>query len=269
MNALLRFLAAATICALCASFVAAPQDTPSALRRWDASALEAYRAEDFATAEAHWREALEAPGATGRERARLYTNLGNAFARQDDWQRAAAAFEASLRLRPRDERTRAKRELARSEAGWPPADRGDLASTTERVLGALTEDEARWLALLGLLPLVACLAGEALRGGRAWRRASWIAAVVWLACTAPCVHTSWTAPADPVIVIAPGGAPARPEPRDSAGRFERLPSGSEWERLDALPGWTKLAGPEGRDVWVPSDDLFALRAAPEGTTAGE
>lgn len=230
-------------------------------------AIDAYRAEDYASAAAWWRQALEAatgdleagePRAGDRERARLMTNLGNCAARQDDWAGAAAWFEASLRLRPRDGDTRDKLDFARSEAGWPPLDRGDLASSTARLLGAFTEDEARWIALLGLLPLCIALAGEALRGSRGWRQASIACALLWLLLCAPCMHSSWKRDADPVLVISPSGAAARSEPRDSSERLERLPAGERFERLDELPDWTKLLGPEGRAVWVPSRDVFAL-----------
>ena len=226
-------------------------------RDLDAQALAAYRAEDWDGATALWTAALDRGDVSDRERARWMTNLGNAAARRDDWTRAAAWFEASLRLRPRDGATREKLEYARSEAGWPPLDRGDLASTTARLLGALTADEARWLALLGLLPLAGALAGEALRGGRAWRRAAWVALALWALTLAPCVHRA-TRTQDALLVTAPGGAAARAEPRDTAERLERLPAGSYWRRLDALPGWVKLAGPDGREAWAPEGDLFAL-----------
>jgi len=251
--------------ALCALFVAFASAAPQA--ELDRSALDAYRAEDFASASAWWLDALEAatgvdeqgePLASAGERARLMANLGNCAARLDDWAGAAGWFEASLRLRPRDDDTREKLNFARGEAGWPPLDRGDLSSTTSRVLGAFTADEARWLALLGLLPLIVALAGEALRGGRAWRQASIASAVLWLIACGPCVHAAWNEDSDPMLVISPNGAAARPEPRESAERLERLPSGARFERLDELPGWTKLSGPEGRAVWVPSRDVFAL-----------
>lgn len=250
------------LCALLASGAfAAPQ------AELDRMALEAYRAEDFASAAAWWTDALEAstgvddfgdPLADDGERARLMANLGNCAARQGDWARAAAWFEASLRLRPRDSETREKLDFARSEAGWPPLDRGDLASTTLRALSSFTEDEARWLALFGLLPLTVALLGEALRGSRAWRRAAIVCAVFWLFTCTPCMHAAWNRAADPMLVTNPNGAAARPEPRESAERLERLPSGTRWKRLDELPDWTRLRGPEGRSVWVPSRDVFAL-----------
>ena len=235
------------------------QDAPEvSAPELDAQALAAYRAEDFAVASELWQSAVDAGPGNARERARWMANLGNCAARQDDWTHAAAWFDASLRLRPRDAGTRKKLEFARNEAGWTPADRGDLASTTARVLGAFTEDEARWLALLGLLPLALALAGEALRGGRTWRRAIVVGLVLWAFSLAPCLHAQFTHGADPVVVVAESGAAARSEPRDSAERLERLESGTQWERVDALPDWTKLRGPGGRILWVPSADIFAL-----------
>jgi hypothetical protein len=250
------------LCVLCVSLASAAQHA-----ELDRGALDAYRAEDFASAAVLWRDALDAasgvdvagaPNASDGERARLMANLGNCAARLDDWTGAAGWFEASLRLRPRDADTREKLSFARSEAGWPPLDRGDLASTTSRVLGAFTADEARWLALLGLLPLLVALAGEALRGSRGWRQASIACAVLWLVACTPCIHAAWNEDADPMLVTSPNGAAARPEPRESAERLERLPAGSRYQRLDETPDWTKLRGPEGRAVWVPSRDVFAL-----------
>ena len=225
---------------------------------FDAQALAAYRAEDFAVASELWQSAVDAESGNARERARWMANLGNCAARLDDWTHAAAWFDASLRLRPRDADTRKKLEFARNEAGWTPADRGDLASTTARVLGAFTEDEARWLALLGLLPLAIALVGEALRGSRTWRRAIVVGFVLWAISLAPCLHAHFTRGADLVVVVAPGGVAARSEPRDSAERLERLESGTQLERIDALPDWAKLRGPEGRVLWVPSASIFAL-----------
>ncbi|MCA8979004.1 MAG: hypothetical protein KDC14_03175 [Planctomycetes bacterium] len=251
--------------ALCALLVSGAHAAPQS--ELDARATGAYRAEDYAAAAALWNDALDAatgaldqgaPHAGDGERARLMANLGNCAARQDDWAQAAAWFEASLRLRPRDAETRDKLDFARSEAGWSPLDRGDLASTTERALSAFTEDEARWLALVALLPLVVTLLGEALRGSRAWRRAALACAALWLFACTPCIYAAWTADSDPVLVTNPNGAAARPEPRESAERLERLPAGTHWKRLDELPGWTRLRGPDGRSVWVPSRDVFAL-----------
>lgn len=218
----------------------------------------AYRRGDWETARGVWVEALaEASGGAPAERARLCYNLGNAAYRAGDLPRAVGWYSAALRLAPRDRDVWHNLELARSEAGLEPADRGDLADTLARVVGSLTLAESEWLVAGSLVLLAACLVGEALRGG-AWRRAAWgAAALVALACL-PWAYGLLRAGGAPMLVVAADGASARTHPDPGAESVETLPAGEEVERLDTWPGWVKVLTPRGEERWVQEDRLFDL-----------
>jgi len=223
--------------------------------------LEAYRAGDLEAAATHWRERLEAEGAVmhSNERARLLYDLGNVAYRRSDRHAAIGWYTASLRLRPRDADTWTNLELARSEAGLDPADRGDLMATVRRLVTALTRAESEWL-LLGIVLLWAVtLAGEALRGGRAWRLAALVGFGAVLLSAAPLLVHLATAGADPVLVVAQGGARVQSEPRAEAKMITMLDAGAEAEVLDRLPDWVKVADETGTEGWVPRESVFRLR----------
>jgi tetratricopeptide (TPR) repeat protein len=257
MSAALRLLVAALVALLLAPLAGARQGD---LEARDAAALEAYRAGDLETARVLWREVLE----EGREvlpdgqRARLCYNLGNAAARREAWLAAAGWYTAALRLRPRDADAWANLELARLEAGLGAADRGDLRATVERLLSSLTAAESAWLALLGLLPLALALVGEALRGGSAWRLASWSALALALLLALPWLRHRLRTGGAEVFVVAEEGARARNEPRGDGTSVEELAPGDVHRRIDSLPGWVELELPAGRRGWVRESALLDL-----------
>lgn len=226
----------------------------------DAEAAASYRAGDLEGARGAWLALLEdEDGPRGAERARVLHNLGNVDARREDWARAVGWYAASLRLRPRDAETWHNVEFARLKAGLEPQDRGDLSATLRRALSSVTLGESAWLALFSLLPLALCLAGEALRGGLAWRRLC-LASAAWFALAL--VPWSWnlaSADDDPLLVISEGRVAAHSEPRMDAAGVGTLPAGVEVERLDQLPGWVKVALPEGGSGWIARDAVFPLR----------
>lgn len=221
----------------------------------DRRATAAYREQDYAAAEALWEDALERTAAPA-ERARLCYNLGNAAYRQGDALGAVAWYTASLQLRPRDGDAWKNLELARSQADLEPADRGDLAATTRRLLSSLTRSEAEWLLLVALLAWGVCLGGEALRGGRTWRRLAGLGLLGVLVAAAP---LAWhlTRPEEPLMVVQEGGAPGRSEPRADAATLTRLAAGEVVRRRDALPGWVGVRA-EGEDLWVRAESVFDL-----------
>ena len=219
-------------------------------------AASAYRAGDYDTARSLWLAELS-EGAAPRERARLSYNLGNVAFRSGDTAEAIGWYTASLALAPRDADAWANLELARAEAGLEPADRGDLASTVQRVATSMTLAESEWLlfATLGLFAF--CLAGEALRGSATWRRLSLLA---FLMCGLVAIPWTWNlvrSGRHPMLVVADATA-ARSEPRPDAKRLEELTLGTEVEKLDELPGWIQVRDPDGERVWVRDNAVFDL-----------
>lgn len=227
----------------------------------DADAIAAYRAGELANARSLWLELVESdpPRVEGFERARVLYDLGNVAARRGEWLEAVGWYAASLRLRPRDADAFANLEYARLQAGLPPADRGDLLDTLERLLTRTTRGESEWLALAALLPLALTLLGEALRGGVLWRRLSIAALVLALLGAAPWVHALLRGERDELLVIAPKGSALRSEPRHDAEVLARPAAGEILLRIDELPGWVRVRGEAGERPWVRSEDVFALR----------
>lgn len=227
----------------------------------DAEAIAAYRAGDLANARSLWLELVEAdpPRVVGFERARVLYDLGNVAARRGEWLEAVGWYSASLRLRPRDADAFANLEYARLQAGLPPADRGDLLDTLERLLTRTTRAESEWLALVALLPLALALLGEALRGGLLWRRLSIAALVLAMLGASPWIHALVRGERDELLVVAPKGSALRSEPRNDAEVVARPAAGEILLRVDELPGWVRVRGDAGERPWVRAEDVFALR----------
>lgn len=242
------------------ALVASPGAGPSRVDEADAlgvdPAVTAYRAGDYDTAKVTWLAAIDAAGSRA-ERARLAYNLGNTAFRSGNVPEAVGWYTASLALVPRDADTWASLELARTEAGLEPADRGDLRATVRRVMTSVSLAESEWIVLgcLGLLAL--CLTGEALRGGVVWRRSALAALAL---CAVVSMPWGWNLVREgrrPMLVVADGTA-ARSEPRPDAKRLRELALGAEVERLDGLPGWTQVRDERGERLWVRSSALFDL-----------
>jgi tetratricopeptide (TPR) repeat protein len=220
-------------------------------------ATAAYRAGRYGAAETLWNDELlaaeEAP-----ERARLAYNLGNVAYRQGNVEEAVGWYTAALRLTPRDPDVWANLELARTESGLEPADRGDLESTTKRLVSAFTLAESEWLVIGLMLLLGACLGGEALRGGKLWRRLSFGALLLVAGSLAPFTWNKIHEGGQPMMIVSKRAVPARAEPRPDAKRITEFAPGLEVERLDGLPGWVKVAAPDGLELWVRDTAVFDL-----------
>ena len=222
----------------------------------DRRATEAYRAREYATAAALWEDALEGAEGPG-ERARLLYNLGNGSYRRERYLEAVGWYTAALRVTPRDGAAWENLELARSKAELVPADRGDLASTLQRLLSSLTLAEAQWLLLAALLGWAVCLGGEALRGSRAWRRAALLGLLTVCVCAGPLAWHGLQGEGRPLMVQQAGGATGRSEPRPDAASLARLDPGETVRLQDELPGWVAVEA-DGRRVWVRESALFEL-----------
>ena len=248
---------------LLATAAASPGSAQTEARDLDARARDAYRAGEYESAGTLWELELDRLSARSlstnpRQRARILYNMGNASYRAGELMLAVGWYSAALRLATRDGDLWANLELARSEAGLEPADRGDLAATTRRVLSAFTRAESEWLVLLGTALLALALGGEALRGGLLWRSLSRWAVLGLALLSAPLLFDLVHAGEHPMLVVAPDGATARAEPRSEAKSIDRLEAGIEVAYLDRLPGWVQVADDEGRRLWVRDAALFDL-----------
>ncbi len=230
------------------------QDATEALNQ---SALTAYRAGDPAAANALWIEALEQE-ADAQERGRLCYNLGNAAYRRGEVVQAVAWYHSALGFTPRNGELWKNLEFCRAEAELEPADRGDLADSFKRLVSSLTRGEAEWLVAVALAGLALAATGEALRGGALWRRLFLGTGLLVCLSAAPLlwhlVHDSdstW-------MITSSDGCTGFSEPSEDSKRLAQFEAGALLQELDRLPDWVKLADPEGRGLWVRSDDAFSL-----------
>jgi len=224
----------------------------------DTDAVEAYRAGLHADALARWDELLKATTLDPLERGRLLYNAGNAAARGGSWFEAVGYYNEALHVTPRDADLWANLEYARREAGLEPRDRGDLVSTLERGLSAWTIEEARWIALAGLLLLAAGLLFEALRGGRAGRSMAWSGLVIALLSALPLARHQLEDDSPTVFVVARNGLAVRSEPRSDAQVLERADPCTYRLELDRLSGWVGVETSGGAKGWVPEDGVLSL-----------
>lgn len=257
-------LCALTLCALLVALVPGVRGELGTNARpdpQDAAAIDAYRKGDLDTAVVLWSAELEANASSRApaERARRLYNLGNASFRAGRTLEAVGWYTAALRLRPRDGDTWANLEHARSEAKLEPADRGDLSATLRRLFSSLTLAESEWLVVAVAFAWAVVLAGEALRGGRVWRRIAFVGALAVAISLVPLGFSHARESGDPVLVIQADKLPVRSEPRADAAIIAEVASGETLERRDALPDWTKVELASGLAGWVESRSVFALR----------
>jgi len=221
-----------------------------------ASAVQAYRAEDWTSARTLFLELLQDEHPE-LDRASVLYDLGNVAWRQGRPLEAAAWYTACIREAPRHRDAWNNLEFVRSEAGLEPADRGDLLSTVRRLLTTLTPAEAEWLAVGCTALLALALLLEALRGGALFRRLSLGALAVLGLGLLPWL---WGLSGDgqPVFVVAHDGAALRSQPADEGAVVGRLMPGSEVQRIDSLPGWVRVQWGDGGRGWVARDELVPL-----------
>lgn len=221
-------------------------------------ANDAYRRGAWDEAELCWQALLEEPGLVASDRARIALGLGNSAWRNERPMEAIGWYSAALRLDPAHEDARANLELARAEQGLQPAERGDLRSTLARLAQLGQPTERRW-AVLGALALLAlALAGEALRGGAAWRNAALGAALVLALCAVPWLGGLWPRTAPELLVISKPAAALRSEPRPALEPIGQLAAGEQVRRIDELPGWVRVESADGARGWLSERAVFAL-----------
>ena len=230
---------------------------PTISERFD-QAVGAYRAGDFQTAETLWRSLLNENLARA-DRGKVLYNLGNAAYRQDELMESIGWYTSAVRTAPRDREAWANLEFVRLEAELEPADRGDLAATTQRLLESVDEREASWLILWALGAWLLVLVLEAVRGGSLWRRLSLLGVPIVLLACAPLAWRLTHPEVDPVLVVERPSAPLRAEPKDERSPIGQVTAGDVVERIDRLGEWARIELEDGVRGWVPADAIFDLR----------
>jgi SH3-like domain-containing protein len=102
------------------------------------------------------------------------------------------------------------------------------------------------------------LAGEAVRGGRIWRRVSWAGAVLVALSFGPWLYHLARSGEHPLLAIQEGKLEIKSEPRADAAAIAEVSAGDELSELDALPEWTKVELPNGMQGWARKSALFDL-----------
>ena len=223
---------------------------------------ELYRRGDYGPAATRFEAALGEPGAAGEllpaQRVRILRALGNCSFRRGDSMAAVGWYSAALRHAPRDTALWSNVELARSEAGLPPADRGDLSSTLDFVLHAWRPEESRLMALIGGLLLLIAMLVEILRGGLVARFAVLGSTILALILALPWFVSLLPEVADPHMLLRASTVPVRSEPEGSMAVVAHLEPGSIVTLLDELGQWVRVEGPDDELGWIPKAAVFAL-----------
>lgn len=238
--------------------------TARELDRRYTEAVEFWRAGEHARAGAMWK-ALEIDLGPAREpgrdegrvfsRAVLFHALGNAAFRAERPLEAVGYYLRALEHSPRDPGLRRNLALARSAADL---DLEDERSTLERFASIANPSEARWLALLGLIPLAIGGLVEALRGGLIGRLTAIVGLVAALVLATPYLFDRFGPASTTLLVTSPESVTARSEPRGDAARVGEVSPGDRVTEVERWPGWVRVElSPELR-AWVPESSVFGL-----------
>lgn len=217
-----------------------------------ARANELYRREDFAGAEALYREVL---AADPRSVAARY-NLGNALYRQGRLGGALQHYLGALRRAPRDARARRNVTVVRARLTeeLPPAEAAVVAGPLQPPLGWLSAAEIAWAAV-GALYALALTGAVAILRPRACRVAAVGAVVIFLAAAAFAMAAarSWALRPQAVVVVHSAGA--RGGPGTSEPVVLTLPEGAGLRVRGQREGWVFASLPNGLSGWIPADDI--------------
>lgn len=192
------------------------------------------------------------------DRGALLYALGNAAYRAEDELEALGWYRAAQRYWPRHEDLQDNLELAAERAGVPSRPPRGFVDSVLVWMHKVTPPEARWLALLGLLPLAVGLLYEAMAGGRAARLLAAGAALLSLGLASPLLVEHFLPERMESMVIDPDGTALRSEPQPSAARVGRVEPGEQIWRLDTLSDWERVETRGGERGWIAAEDAFDL-----------
>jgi len=245
--------------ALVVASLIAPTAGAQDLEGLNATAIEAYRAGEYATAETNWVAALSNE-LSSEDRGRLLYNIGNAVYRQGRVTEAIAWYTSCIRTTPRDGFAWNNLEFARRQAELEAADRGDLRSTVARILSAVDRSEAGWMMLLCIALWSVALIMEAVRGGSLWRRLSLLGFLAVLISSAPLAWQLSEETEFPVaMVIEQPAAALRTEPGAEHSVVAQAGAGTDVQLLDELGDWVRIQTDQEERGWTPRSSVFELR----------
>ncbi len=234
---------------LCCAAVGAESDSLS--RRFQA-ANEAYAQGQYAQAIDRYGELLD----EGREGVAVYYNLGNAYAKIEEWGQAIRYYEKARQLRPADPRIEHNLEQTRRRAGVYVPGR-----TPPQGLKGLVREWSPLAMFWGSWGLLAIGVGAAWFWGRSSLWTALRHPLVWgpvgagLLGIALSFGTAYVQSLDHRAVVVAGQAPLRAAPTPDAVSDTTLPEGVLVEIQARRAQWSEVRLPDGTTGWVSAQAL--------------
>jgi hypothetical protein len=233
-----------------------------------AEANQLYEAGRFAEAAAAYEKAQRA----GFNGADVLYNLGTSYARAHQLGRALAAYQAALRLAPRDPDLRHNYEqVSALRTDLPPAPVSFFSVWADGVLSSLTRNELAACAL-ALWWVCGGLAVAALRSWGHRRRVQVAlggAALLWLMATAATVTLQVRQWSHAPAFIAGQETVLRSGPGEMFERVGTLTDGAQVQVVGRRGMWLELVVGEGRHAWAPRDQVATLDPTAATSTLSE
>ena len=227
---------------------------------WTAG-VTAYSAGDWAGAAGAWT-ALRALGVESPE---LYYNLGNACFKQDDIAHAILNYERALRLDPSYSDARYNLEFARTlvQDKIEAVPEFFLEQWGRKACWLLSSDTWAALFLILLAATLGCVLLFLLGGRSGLRKTGFICGIVALVLSLLCLDFAfWQRTdyrkADGAVVTRPVTTVRSSPDRESAKDLFVLHEGTEVKLLDEVGAWRNVELADGRQGWLPSDDLEVI-----------
>ncbi|HTB80015.1 MAG TPA: BatD family protein [Opitutaceae bacterium] len=229
-----------------------------------ADAAVAYRAGDFATAEAGWRDAL----AHAPTDWIAHHNLGLALGQQDRWPEAAAQWSAAFVQHPDDETLRWHLALGFDHAGYSASELATFVSPGPLQLVARLASPAEWQRVLVALAALAALAlalliARAYGHVRPWTKyvalpLLVLASLAAVAAGAGLYAYGPAADAHAALVWRAATLHSIPTEADTAQKTSPLSAGNLAVADKTFLGWSRLVFDNGQTGWVRTEDLVSL-----------
>ena len=221
-----------------------------------------------AYSEGRWEDAIDgytSVAKSGLESAALYCNIGSAYFKAEDYPHAILYYERALKLDPSYSDARYNLEVVSGfiQDRIDPVPEFVLKTWTKSVCYILDSDA--WAALFivflllaGLMTVVLVLSSRT-----AWKRTGFFSGLVFLLLAVASVSFSlWQRSdymrADRAVVMRPVTS-VKSSPSDEASTdLFILHEGTSVRILDTVGDWNNIELADGRQGWIPSDDIEVI-----------